>query len=49
MGQKSQPLRFAVSDKVRALDDGSIGVVEFVRTDGMCCLQGPTGSREWIR
>jgi hypothetical protein len=40
--------RFVVGDKVHALEDGSIGVIEFVRTDGWCGLQWPTGTRECI-
>jgi hypothetical protein len=43
-----QSPRFALGDRVHTLDDGSIGIVEFVRTDGWCCLRWATGRREWI-
>jgi hypothetical protein len=48
MGQPSQPPRFMVGDKVHALDDGSVGVIQFIRKDGWYCLEWPTGSREWL-
>jgi hypothetical protein len=42
-----EPPRFVVGDRVHAMDGGEVGVVEFIRRDGMCCLRWPSGTREW--
>jgi hypothetical protein len=43
------PARFRIGDRVHAVDDGTVGHIEYVRaSDGMCCLQWPSGTREWL-
>jgi hypothetical protein len=42
------PTKFLVNDRVHELGDSEIGVVIFVRRDGNCCLEWPSGRREWV-
>jgi hypothetical protein len=44
-----QPTKFSVGDRVHAVDDGTIGRVEYVRRDAMVCVQWSSGTREWVR
>ena len=40
--------KFRAGDIVHDKVGGEIGVVEFARSDGRCCVQWPSGTREWI-
>jgi hypothetical protein len=43
-----QAPKFAVGDCVHAVDDGEIGTVEYLRRDGLACIQWRSGTREWV-
>jgi hypothetical protein len=42
------PTDYAPGDPVRAVDDDSLGLVEFARSDGWVCVVWQTGRREWV-
>jgi hypothetical protein len=43
-----RPPDYQAGDPVRAVDDDTLGTIQFARTDGWCCVVWQTGRREWV-